>query len=75
MIGKPEIRPFLTLWGSFPSDGKISRVTGKSDFIPGQKSASRKNVDPQQVMHAGVLNLGIGIPVLIFIAKKWILKG
>jgi hypothetical protein len=50
-------------------------VTGKSDFIPGQKSASRKNVDPQQVMHAGVLNLGIGIPVFIFIAKKWILKG
>jgi len=34
-----------------------------------------KNVDPQLVMRAGVLNLGIGIPVFIFIAKRWILKG
>lgn len=33
-----------------------------------------RDVDPRQVARAGALNLGIGIPVFILIAKKWILK-
>src|SRR5258708_17288182 len=33
MIGKPEIRPFLTLWGSFPSDGKIGLYSGPQVLV------------------------------------------
>jgi hypothetical protein len=33
-----------------------------------------KDIDPRQVVRAGALNLGIGVPAFIFIAKKWILK-
>jgi uncharacterized membrane protein len=33
-----------------------------------------KNVDPRQVVRAGALNLGIGVPLFMFIATKWILK-
>lgn len=33
-----------------------------------------KNIDPRQVARAGALNLGIGVPLYIWIARKWILK-
>jgi len=32
------------------------------------------NIDPRQVARAGALNLGIGVPLFILIARKWILK-
>ena len=33
-----------------------------------------KSIDPRHVAREGVVNLGIGVPLFIFIAKKWILK-
>lgn len=33
-----------------------------------------KDIDPRHVARVGALNLGIGVPLFIFIAKKWILK-
>ena len=35
---------------------------------------SAKVVDVHQAVRAGALNLGIGVPLLIFIVRKWILK-
>ena len=33
-----------------------------------------KDIDPQRVVRAGALNLGIGVPLYILIARKWIFK-
>jgi hypothetical protein len=32
------------------------------------------NIDPRHVARAGALNLGIGVPLFILIARKWILR-
>lgn len=33
-----------------------------------------KNIDPSHVARAGALNLGIGAPLYIWIARRWIFK-
>lgn len=33
-----------------------------------------KDINPQHVARAGALNLGIGVPLYIWIARKWIFK-
>ena len=36
--------------------------------------ARPEDVNRQQVVRAGALNLGVGVPLFIFIARKWILR-
>jgi hypothetical protein len=33
-----------------------------------------KDIDPRDVVRAGALNIGIGVPLFILIVRKWILK-
>jgi hypothetical protein len=36
--------------------------------------AESEHVNAQQVARAGALNLALGVPLFIFIARRWILK-
>ena len=36
--------------------------------------SASKSIDPRHVARVGALNLAIGVPLFIFIARKWILK-